>query len=152
MAAGDSLAPNRPLLQEMFASGVYKRNQGRLVRQFTCIAIWLVVVVAMWRAHMLFIGPKTAQWFPSVGGWLSYLIAVAFGALGLWFGYRLVNWPRFADFLISVEAELNKVSWPTQRELVRASMVVIFTILFLSAILFLFDLVWVLIFSTLGIN
>jgi preprotein translocase subunit SecE len=152
MAAGDSLLPNRPLLQEMFASGVYKRNQGRLVRQFTCIAIWLVVIVAMWRAHTLFLGPKISVWLPSVGGWLSYLVAVAIGALGMWCGYRLVNWPKFADFLISVEAELNKVSWPTQRELVRASVVVIFTILFLSAILFLFDLVWVLIFSALGIN
>ena len=57
MASGDSLMPNRPLLQEMFASGVYKRNQGRMVRQFTCLAIWLVVAVAMWRFHMLFLHP-----------------------------------------------------------------------------------------------
>lgn len=46
MASGDSLLPNRPLLQELFAAGVYKRNQGRMVRQVTCLAIWLVVAVA----------------------------------------------------------------------------------------------------------
>ncbi len=152
MAAGDSLLPNRPLLAEMFAAGVYKRNQGRMVRQITCLAIWIVVAVSMWRFHMLFLHPYVTNWFPSVGGWLSYLIAVAIGAVGIWFGYRLVNWPRFADFLISVEAELNKVSWPTQRELVRASIVVIFTILFLSAILFVYDLVWQIVFTALGIN
>ena len=73
------------------------------------------------------------------------------GGLGCWFGYRLVNWPKFADFLISVEAELNKVSWPTQKELVRASMVVIFTILFLSAILFGYDAVWRFLFTQLGV-
>ena len=32
--------------------------------------------------------------------------------------------PAFADFLIAVEAEMNKVSWPTRHELIRASMVV----------------------------
>jgi preprotein translocase subunit SecE len=152
MASGDSLMPNRPLLQEMFASGVYKRNQGRMVRQFTCLTIWLVVAVAMWRLHMLFLHPYITDLLPAVGGWLSYLVAVALGAVGVWFGYRLVNWPKFADFLISVEAELNKVSWPTQRELVRASIVVIFTILFLSAILFVYDLVWQLVFTALGIK
>lgn len=101
---------------------------------------------------MLFLHPYITDLLPAVGGWLSYLVAVALGAVGIWFGYRLVNWPKFADFLISVEAELNKVSWPTQRELVRASIVVIFTILFLSAILFVYDLVWQLVFTALGIN
>jgi preprotein translocase subunit SecE len=78
-------------------------------------------------------------------------LAVAVGTLGCWIGYRLVNWPKFADFLISVEAELNKVSWPTQKELVRASIVVIFTILFLSAILFGYDALWKFLFGLLGI-
>lgn len=145
MASGDSLLPNRPLLQELFASGVYKRNQGRMVRQVTCLTIWMVVAVAAWRCHALFLQPQ-------IGGWLSYLVAVGLGAFGIWFGYRLVNWPRFADFLISVEAELNKVSWPTQKELIRASIVVIFTILFLSAILFIYDLVWQFIFTAIGIK
>ncbi len=145
MASGDSLLPNRPLLQELFAAGVYKRNQGRMVRQVTCLAIWLVVAVAAWRCHALFLHPQ-------LGGWVGYLVAVGLGAIGIWFGYRLVNWPRFADFLISVEAELNKVSWPTQKELVRASIVVIFTILFLSAILFVYDLVWQLVFTAIGIK
>ena len=71
---------------------------------------------------------------------------------GSWVGYRIVNWPKFADFLISVEAELNKVSWPTQKELVRASIVVIFTILFLSLILFLYDALWKFVFGWLGIS
>ena len=43
--------------------------------------------------------------------------------------FRLVNLPKFADFLIAVEAEMNKVSWPTRTELFRSSVVVIVTIL-----------------------
>ena len=64
------------------------------------------------------------------------------GAGRLWIAFRLVNMPRFADFLISVEAEMNKVSWPTRTELFAASMVVIVVIFLLTAILFVYDLVW----------
>jgi preprotein translocase subunit SecE len=63
-------------------------------------------------------------------------------AAGLWLGFRLVNWPRFAEFLINVESELKKVSWPTKTELWRASMVVVFTIVFMSVLLFGFDILW----------
>jgi len=59
--------------------------------------------------------------------------------------------PAFADFLIAVEAEMNKVSWPSRRELMRGSAVVLLTIIFLAAILYLFDAVWRFIFQTLGI-
>jgi len=61
---------------------------------------------------------------------------------GLWMSYRLVNVPGFADFLIAVEAEMNKVSWPGRAELFRASMVVLVTIFALAVILAGFDLFW----------
>ena len=147
MTSKESVMSSRPLMQELFASGLYKRNQGRMVRQVTCLARWLVVAVAAWRCHALFLAPAMGESSRA----LSYIVAVALGAVGIWFGYRLVNWPKFADFLISVEAELNKVSWPTQKELVRASMVVIFTILFLSAILFGYDAFWKFLFGLIGI-
>lgn len=134
-------------MQELFASGLYKRNQGKMVRQITAVVIFAVAGVSAWRAHDLFIAPQLGDSNRLIG----YLIALALAAVGCWIGYRLVNWPRFADFLISVEAELNKVSWPTQRELVRASIVVIFTILFLSAILFAYDALWKFLFGALGI-
>jgi preprotein translocase subunit SecE len=61
---------------------------------------------------------------------------------GLWFGFRIVNLPQFADFLIAVEAEMNKVSWPSRAELIRSSIVVICVIVILAAVLFGFDLTW----------
>ena len=53
-----------------------------------------------------------------------------------------VQLPSFADFLISVEAEMNKVSWPTWTELFRSSMVVILMIFILAGILFFYDVAW----------
>jgi len=65
----------------------------------------------------------------------------------LWLGFRIVNWPSFADFLIAVEAEMNKVSWPSRTELIRASMVVIVLMFGLTAVLYTYDLVlnWILV-------
>ncbi len=151
MSTKNSVMTTRPLMQELFASGLYKRNQGRMVRQITCLTIWVVVTVAAWRFHDLFLSRWLNKWLETDSLALSYILATGLGAVGIWFGYRLVNWPKFADFLISVEAELNKVSWPTKRELVRAALVVIFTILFMSAILFMYDALWKFVFGALGI-
>ncbi len=77
-------------------------------------------------------------WNQSLGLALPTVVAV----VGCWMAYRLVNYPRFADFLIAVEAEMNKVSWPTRAELVRASLVVLFTITVLAVVLAVFDIAW----------
>jgi len=63
-------------------------------------------------------------------------------AAGLWVSFRIVCTPRFADFLIAVEAEMAKVSWSSWSEVVRSSIVVIFMMFFLAAILGLYDLFW----------
>jgi preprotein translocase subunit SecE len=73
-----------------------------------------------------------------VGQYIVPALLVAFGA---WLAFRIVNFPRFADFLISVEAEMNKVSWPSRGELFRASMVVLVVIFLLTAILLAYDLI-----------
>jgi preprotein translocase subunit SecE len=141
--SSDAGISSRKLITEMFSGELYKRNQGRMVRQLTCLAVWVAVGVGVWRFHQLYLGGTN---------YVGYIAASLMLAAGGWFGYRLVNWPRFADFLISVEQEVNKVSWPTRTELVRASIVVIFCIFFLTIILFTFDAIWQGLFSWLGIS
>jgi preprotein translocase subunit SecE len=72
-------------------------------------------------------------------------------AVGLWLGFRIVNYPSFADFLIAVEAEMNKVSWPSRGELFRSSVVVIVVIFGLAAILLAYDIFWKAVLKFLGI-
>lgn len=137
---------NAPLATEMFHTSVYKPTQGRVVRQLTALAVWVIVALGCWRLYATLQGSF---------GTASYMVPAIPGVLlviGLWFGFRVVNWPRFADFLIAVEAEMNKVTWPGKAELIRASIVVIFTIFFLAIILFLFDVVWRFIFDLLGVT
>jgi preprotein translocase SecE subunit len=70
----------------------------------------------------------------------------------LWMSFRAINMPGFADFLIAVEAEMNKVSWPAWSELSRASVVVLILVFALAAVISGFDYVWALIFHMLGVN
>ena len=95
----------------------------------------VAVVLGFWR-----LGLSMAEWGarPIVSDAVAALLALGC----CWAAYRLVNLPRFADFLIAVEAEMNKVSWPTRGELFRASLVVLFTVFALSVVLFTFDFVW----------
>jgi preprotein translocase subunit SecE len=71
--------------------------------------------------------------------------------VGLWLGFRVVNLPSFADFLIAVEAEMNKVSWPSRTELIRASLVVIVLMFGLTIVLFTYDVVLTSLLKAIGV-
>ena len=72
-------------------------------------------------------------------------------AIGGWLIFRMVNYPRFADFLISVETEMNKVSWASKTELYRATIVVLVTMFSLAFIMRAFDTLWALALKGIGI-
>jgi len=82
----------------------------------------------------------------------TYSIAGAILLFGLWFGWRLVNWITFADFLISVEAEMAKVSWPGRAELKSSTIVVLVVFLFLAGLFLVYDFALISIFKVVGIQ
>lgn len=119
--------------QELFSSSLYKRNQGKATRMATATAIGVVVVLAAWKLTGTF-----ADWN---AGWQYGLPGVVL-LVGLWVAFRIVNWPRFADFLIAVEGEVAKVKWPGRQELIKSSVVVLVTLALLTLSLWIFDLFW----------
>ncbi len=137
---------NASLSAELFHAAVYKPNQGRIVRQITALTIWIVVALGCWRLY------ATLGGYLEAGSYFIPGVPAVLLAIGTWVGFRLVNWPRFADFLIAVEAEMNKVTWPSKDELIRASIVVIFTIFFLAISLFFFDIIWQTFFTFIGVT
>lgn len=132
-----------PWLGELFRFDVYKRTQGRVTRQVTFGAIALVAVLGAWR-----LGRSLIDYGPTG----TYGVPLVLAVVGCWLAFRAVNVPRFADFLISVEAEMSKVSWPTRDVLFRSSAVVMFVIFSLAAILFLYDMIWSQLLGLLGIS
>ena len=122
-------------LSEFFRANLYKKTQGKIARQITFFALAIVFVIAAWRVSQ-------EPWISGLFTGAEYALGGLILLLGLWFCFRLVNLSRFADFLIAVEAEMNKVSWPTKQELIRSSIVVIFIIFFMAALLYGFDIIW----------
>jgi len=133
------------LLQGLFNAEIYKRSQGRLVRQLTCLAIWVAFALAAWRTY-----PTLTIDF-QVSSMTAYIMSGVVLVVGLWLGFRVVNLPSFADFLIAVEAEMNKVSWPSRTELIRASLVVIVLMFGLTIVLFTYDVVLTSLLKAIGV-
>jgi preprotein translocase SecE subunit len=124
----------------------YKQDQGRLARMasFWTLAAMLFYGCATLRAELpsyvkalqqpLLSGfPELPVFGVTLNG--ALLIAVVLFVGGIWFLYRWLERPKNADLLIETEAELRKVTWPTMREVVNSSVVVIVSVLFLMAFL-----------------
>lgn len=131
-----------PLFRALLSLDIYKRSQGRIVRQSTFGALLFVVILGAWRLSVFCAGMEEVY---------RYWIPLGVLLLGGWLSFRAVCWPKFADFLISVEAEMAKVSWPTRGELIRQSIVVLFTIFALAILLFAYDVIWNTLFMWMGI-
>lgn len=124
-------------LANLVEPALYKRSQGRLTRQLTGAVIGLVFFLGAWTLSK---GPLSASYGDRP--WISIGIPVALAAIGAWCVYRIVNYPVFADFLISVEAEMDKVTWASKQTLYRSTLVVVGFMFFLGFTLFIYDMFW----------
>jgi preprotein translocase SecE subunit len=78
-----------------------------------------------------------------------YLVAAVPLLLILWWAIRLYNKPKVVDFLIETENELkNRVTWPTRKEEVNASVVVVITVVIMMFYIFGIDQVFTLLKKT----
>src|SRR5579871_6808160 len=149
--------------QGWFSTIAYKRTQGQRVRRGTILGILILAgsgvytllshrsletATANWEVGLPFTHGKTLLLLPDVRFTVPLLLAL----FSLWFAYRIVSFPAFADFLIATEAELNKVSWPTRRRLVQDTVVVLTTMLLLTGFLFAMDSLWINVLSWRWIN
>ncbi len=141
--------------QELLNVGIYKRSQGQITRQVTFGALALIFGVGFYQMFNILKYRNLEGSWPLTKSLMAthmdYWLPGILLLLCLWISYRLVNMPNFADFLIAVEAELNKVSWPTRTELIRSSIVVLICLLSLAAVIFGFDMFWIKIFTWIGV-
>ncbi|MEX1223465.1 MAG: preprotein translocase subunit SecE [Pirellulales bacterium] len=142
--AKDKSVASRPWLAELFQFGIYKRNQGRIARQVTFFAVAIGIAIGCYQLS----DTVLTNYDQTIRYGVPFIVAV----LGWWVTFRIVNVSSFADFLISVEAEMAKVSWPGRSELLKASVVVLIFIIVLAAVLFIYDLIWDQVFSFLGLK
>ena len=124
---------------------MYKRQQGRVTRQVTFAAVSLALGLGVWRLAQvlpLWLGGDASSSFGDELGLVRFLVPGLLMAAGIWLAFRIVQTPAVADFLIAVETEMTKVSWPSRDEVMRSSIVIIFLIFILAGILAVYDLFW----------
>lgn len=127
---------------ELASSGLYKPSQGRLARRLTGVAIAAIAILGAWSFQVTFATEASAP--------VKYGIPGTAAVLGCWLAFRVINFEKFAEFLIATETEVEKVHWPDRQHVQRASIVVIVTMLLMGGMLFLFDVIWRFIFSYIG--
>jgi len=144
-----------------FTAEPFKKMQGLRIRRITMLV--LIVTAGLGIYYYLFRGStslsRSTVWsIPFVDDHelivfraAGLTIPLILMGLTLWFSYRLVNYPKFAEFLINTEAEMAKVSWSTRKRLIRDTGVVLLTVLMLSAFLYFLDILWVVILRTIGV-
>jgi len=133
-----------------FDLGSYKRNQGLRVRRFTILGVLILLGSGVytiihnntinfdnWTVTLPFT-KETLTLLPEAQSTIPLLLT----ALTIWFAWRIVNYPVFADFLIATEAEINKVSWTSRPRLIQDTIVVLITVLIITLFLFLVDVFW----------
>ncbi len=125
---------------------IYKPGQGYWTRTCTAVGVGMLVlagVVWLWQ-QMAVLGSQYVVFIRT--GSAVALVAV-FSLLTFW----LLNKPNIVDFMIATEAEMRKVSWPTRRELVLSTWVVICGTFLMALFLFVIDLVFVYAFQLIGV-
>lgn len=93
------------------------------------------------------VGYKNILLLPSV----QFTGPVVLLFLAIWISWRAVNLPVFADFLISTEAEMVKVSWSSKKKLIQDTIVVLTTLVLMSVFLFAMDQFWRIFLSKTGV-
>ncbi len=127
-------------LKSLFSKDLYKSAQGRIARRLTFLGLALVFV--LWAYSICRVAA-----FGQTG---SNVVAAIVAILGIWTSFRAINYPTFADFLVSVEAEMSKVSWPAKSELMANTKVVLVFMVLFTVLIFLYDVIFRGIFSLLS--
>jgi len=124
---------------------IYKRGQGKWLRWGTVAAATGVVLTGCWWLWFreIHLAPLDTIWkILAVTLWLLLWTLVIF---------RFVASPKWGEFLIMTESEMRKVSWPSRREVINSTKVVILLTFGLGFVLWLVDIGFIKLFQWMGI-
>jgi preprotein translocase subunit SecE len=121
---------------------IYKRNQGKYLRIGTFAAAMLIVIIGS-----KILRDKLSAYAIFIQFGIPVALILVMAAIVFW----LVNRPSSADFLISTEGEMKKVSWSSKKEVIGSTKVVIVTTVILSLMLLAVDMLFIWFFGNIGL-
>jgi preprotein translocase subunit SecE len=112
---------------------IYKRGQGYYTRLYSALVSFSILATGCYALFRQLEGTGNV-W---VKAFVPVGVCVVFSLLIFW----IVNKPNIADFMISAEGEIKKVSWSSRKEIIASTMVVIFVVAAMAGMLYAAD--WV---------
>jgi len=126
---------------------IYKPGQGYWTRLLSGLGGGVLVLTGAW-----WLWQEIESYRFEHGVYIQAGVAVLVIAV---FGLMLYRWtsvkPNTVDFLVATEGEMKKVNWPSKREVIGSTWIVIATLIFFVAVLFGSDLLFQLIFRSIGV-
>jgi preprotein translocase subunit SecE len=117
------------------AFSIYKRGQGKYTRLCSAFAVALIVGLGCLRLYSILDASAL-----DLSLWTATLVPVGlfvFLCMGiLW----LVNKPSIADFMVSAEGEMKKVSWSSRKEIAVSTFIVVVVVALMAVFLGVVDL------------
>jgi preprotein translocase subunit SecE len=113
---------------------IYKRGQGKYTRIWSAFAAAVIAGAGCWQlfnkleASTFGLNPRAELWIATM---VPTGLFVVLALLIFW----LVNKPSVADFMISAEGEMKKVSWSSRKEIAVSTTIVIIVVIFMSVLL-----------------
>ncbi len=107
---------------------MYKAGQGKNTRLISGFGLAVLVALGCWQLYQ-----QLQVW--NLNPWIVTLVPV-----GLFAGLAVVifilsNKHKVADFLISAEGEVKKVSWSSKQEIIASTLIVIIVVICMALLL-----------------
>jgi preprotein translocase subunit SecE len=126
---------------------LYKPGQGYWTRLLSGVGGGVLIVAgAVWIVEQLEV--IQGDWRLILQG--AVLVAVV-GGLGLLIYRAVAVSPRTGEFLIATEGEMKKVNWPVRREVKGSTWVVIWTVILMTILLYVADLIFSAVLQWIGV-
>jgi preprotein translocase SecE subunit len=124
---------------------IYKRGQGKYTRLGSGFGAAIVAALGCFKLYQRLQGSE-------LGLWIETMLPVGVFVVLCFVIFWLANKPTIADFFVSSEGEMKKVSWSSKTEVAVSTFIVIVVVIIMAALLGLTDLGFLFFFDWLGIR
>jgi len=128
---------------------IYKPGQGYWTRMLSAVGAGTILLSGcLWLNNViksrLLLNVENNLY---IAGGIALAIFFVLGGLLWW----LMNKPNIVDFMISTEAEMKKVNWPSRKEVMGSTVVVIAGTFIMAGVLFVADIFFSWLFTTMNV-
>jgi len=119
---------------------IYKRGQGKYTRLCTAFGLGIIIGIGCLQLY------KTLQ-ATELGLWIVTMIPAGLFVLLAISIFMLVNKATIADFMVSAEGEMKKVSWSSRKEIAVSTFIVIVVVILMATLIGVTDVAFRLFFT-----